>query len=289
MKKTNRKNSISLEKIMFICAVVLVTIMAVAFAMPIYWMVTGSFKMSAATIKIPPEIFPAEPTLRNYLVLFTLNYPVIRWMLNSFIISGLTVILSIFVSCTMGYSFSKKRYPGRDILFFIILATMMLPKQVSLIPLYLTMKNIGLIDNLLGAVLPLVAWPFGVFMMRQFMGTIPNTIIDSANIDGASEPMLFSKIIIPLVKPAIACLSIIMFMNAWSDFMWQLIILKKIPMWSMNVGISVIVKNTVGGATFTDYGLAMAGATFGSIPLIVIFLSFQKYFVKGIIMGAIKE
>jgi multiple sugar transport system permease protein len=256
---------------------------------PIYWMFTTSLKETGATMRMPPEFFPSNATLASYRKLIASNYPVLRWLANSLAISFLTVAISLPISAMMGYSFAKKRYPLRNILFLIILATMMLPKQVSLIPLFISIRNMGLVNNYLGAALPLAAWPFGVFMLRQFMRTIPDSIIDAASIDGASELYIFIMIILPLSAPALACFAIFMFMAAWSDFMWQLIVLRNMNMWTTNIGISVISKVQVGGATVVDYSLSMAASCLAAIPIIILFFSFQKYFVKGIVMGALKD
>ena len=269
--------------------VIIIIGLAIMTVLPLYWMITGSFKEMIVVMQVPPDFIPMHPVLSNYIKLFTTNYPVMKWMMNSLLISLSATFLSTILSAMMGYSFAKKKYPGKEILFIAVLATMMLPKQASLIPLFITMKNLNLVNSLVGAVIPLIAWPYGIFLMRQFIKTIPDSLIESANIDGASEVSIFTKIILPLIKPAIATLAIIMFMTSWGDFMWQMIILKKIDVWTLNLGVSVLVKSPVGGAMLIDYGLAMAGGVFAAIPVIIVFFSFQKYFTKGIVLGAVKE
>ncbi|MBP1996266.1 carbohydrate ABC transporter permease [Paenibacillus eucommiae] len=269
--------------------IALVALFAMVCVGPLYWMFTGSFKEMKSTMQVPPELIPLVPTLENYRTLFNGSFPIWSWLLNSFSISALTTVFCILICTMMGYAFSKKSFPLKSVLFVSILITMMLPKQAALIPLFLTVLKFGLMDNILGAIIPLVVWPYGIFMMRQFIQSIPNELLESAKIDGASEPVIFTGIIIPLVKPSITALAVIMFLTSWNDFMWQLIVLKDIHSWTINIGISVISRNPVGNSPTINYGLAMAGGTIGAIPLIIIFIALQKYFVKGLTMGAVKE
>lgn len=267
----------------------LITLLAIFFVMPLYWMIVGSFRDMVGSMATP-QLIPLEPTLDNYRTLFTINYPVVRWMFNSLFIAVVTTVLSVLLCCMMGYSFGKKTFPGKNLLFMLVIVTMMLPKQASLIPLFITVRDMGLVNNLFGAILPVISWPYGIFLMRQFMQNVPDELIEYARIEGAGEIRIFSQILIPLVKPAISTLAILMFMTSWGDFMWQLIVLKKTELWTMNVGMSVIMKNPVGGTvSIIDYGLAMAGATFGAIPVIALFIAFQKNFIQGITLGAVKE
>jgi len=263
------------------------TLLALFFLMPLYWMVIGSLREMIGTMAAP-EIWPKNPTFKNYIDLFSSNYPVLRWMLNSFLIAGITTFFSVLVCCTMGYAFGKKQFPGKNFLFLLVLATMMLPKQASLIPLFILTKKLRLIDTIWGVILPSISWPYGVFLMRQFMREVPDDLIECARIEGAGELRIFGQIVLPLVKPAISTLSIIMFMQAWGDFMWQLIILKSKENWTMNVGLSVLIQNASGGANVVNYGLAMAGGCFAALPVVIIFIAFQKYFIRGVTLGAVK-
>ena len=265
----------------------LVGFLAVFFLMPLYWMVIGSFREMVGAMATP-ELFPDDLTLKNYHDLFQSSYPVWRWLLNSVLISTLTTFFSVLVCCMMGYAFGKWRFPGRDFLFLLVAVTMMLPKQAMLIPLFLTTKRLDLIDSLWGVILPSISWPYGIFMMRQFMSDVPDELIECARMEGAGEPRIFMQIVLPLLKPAISTLAIIMFMQSWGDFMWQLIILKDRTNWTMNVGLSVLFTNASGGANIVNYGLAMAGGVIGAIPVVAFFICFQKYFIKGVALGAVK-
>ena len=161
---------------------------------------------------------------------------------------------------------------------------MMVPKQVMMVPLYILMNKYGLYNTYPGQILPMVAWPFGLFMMKQFIQGIPDDIVQSARIDGANEWVIFSRIIIPMSLPAVATVSILSFVNTWNDYMWQLVIVKDLVMSTLPVGIAKVSRTELN----VDYGLLMAGAAFSAVPMLIIFLFFQKYFVKGISMGAVK-
>jgi len=267
----------------------LVLVLAGVFVAPLYWMLTGSFKKMASTMKVPPDLIPLQPTLGNYAFLFNGTFPVLKWLLNSFAVSALSTLFCILVCTMMGYAFAKKDFPLKNTLFFTILISMMLPKQASLIPLFMTVKSMGMMNHLMGAVVPLIVWPYGIFMMRQFIGTIPGDLLESARIDGASEIAIFRKVVLPLAKPAVAALGVIFFLTAWNDFMWQLIVLKDVGKWTFNIGISVISRNPVANSPVINYGLAMAGGTLGALPVVALFIFLQKYFVTGLTMGAVKE
>ena len=193
-------------------------------------------------------------------------------------------ILSVITSTLAGYAFGKKPFPGRTVLFWTLLLTMMLPKQISLIPLFVMMRQLKWFDTYWGMIVPYIAYPFGIFLMKQYMQSIPDDLIDAGKIDGASEWQVIWKIVVPLSKPAIGALSIFAFMFAWNDYLWQLVIVNKEPMMTLPVGISKLVA----GWSSLDIGLGMAGATLAFIPMLILFLLFQDYFVKGITVGAVK-
>lgn len=266
----------------------LVLLLACVCVAPLYWMLTGSFKKMASTMKVPPDLIPLQPTLDNYAFLFNGTYPVLKWLLNSFTVAALSTLFCILVCTMMGYAFAKKDFPLKNGLFLPILISMMLPIQASLIPLFLTVKSMGLMNHLMGAVVPLIVWPYGIFMMRQFLGTLPNDLLESARMDGATEILIFRKVVLPLAKPAVAALGVIFFLIAWNDFLWQMIVLKDVGQWTYNIGISVISRNPVGNSPVINYGLSMAGGTLGAVPVVLLFVFLQKYFVTGLTMGAVK-
>jgi len=271
----------------------LLTAFAVTFLLPLYWMFTGSFKLQTVTMAVPPEFIPIHPTLENWIRLFTGPWPIWRWVLNSAAVSLLTVVLVLIVSSLTGYGFGKKKFPGSNILFFILLSTMFLPNQVMLIPLFLLVRYLHLTSTLLGTyfamAMPMISSPFGIFLIKQFCSTIPDELLDAARIDGASEWQVFTRIVLPLLKPALAALSIFTFNQAWNYFMWHMVLATDKFQYTVPVGVSVISRTPAIGKMLTDIGITMAGGSFGAVFMIGLFIAFQQYFIKGITFGAVKE
>ena len=261
--------------------VVILVLLTVFFLFPLYWIVTGSFKN---TIEINArEIiwFPREQTVDNYLRLF--EHPAFQWLFNIVFISAMATILTCLTASLAGYALGKKRFIGQGILFTIIICAMALPKQVIVIPLNQEMTFLGLNNNLWAVILPTVGWPFGVFLMKQFSETIPSEILEAARVDGAGELRTFTTVVLPMIKPGIGALAIFTFVNTWNDYFLQLVMLLDDTVWTLPLGIAKLQ-----GEMSTDFGLIMAGAALASIPIIVVFISFQKYFTQGIAMGAVK-
>jgi len=271
----------------------LLTAFAVTFLLPLYWMFTGSFKLQSVTMAVPPEFFPSQPTLENWTRLFTGPWPIWRWVMNSVAVSLLTVLLVLIVSSLTGYGFGKKKFPGSNVLFFILLSTMFLPNQVMLIPLFLLVRYLHLTSTLLGTyfamAMPMISSPFGIFLIKQFCSNIPDELLDAARIDGASEWQVFTRIVLPLLKPALAALSIFTFNQAWNYFMWHMVLATDKFQYTVPVGVSIISRTPAIGKMITDIGITMAGGSFGAIFMIGLFVAFQQYFIKGITFGAVKE
>ncbi|OCT15535.1 sugar ABC transporter permease [Paenibacillus pectinilyticus] len=251
------------------------------FIFPFYWIVTGAFKFQTVATQIPPEWFPLKPTLQNWSDLF--KNPVWRWTLNSFVIALLEMFAVCLVSASAGYVLAKKLFPGRKIIFTMFIAAMALPKQVILVPLFTMLADFGWVNTYRGLILPAIGWPFGVFLMKQFAQTVPGELIEAAKIDGCSEVRLFSTIILPLLKPALGALAIFTFIASWNDYFSQLIMTRSTSMMTLPLGVA-----TMQGEFTTNYGIMMAGAALASVPMITIFLVFQKAFTQGITMGAVK-
>ncbi|MEI7847964.1 MAG: carbohydrate ABC transporter permease [Chloroflexota bacterium] len=283
---------LAVEKATRYLGYLLLTVSAVIFLLPMYWMFTGSFKLQTVTMALPPEIFPSQPTLENWDRLFNGPWPIWRWVLNSVAVSLLTVVLVLIVSTLTGYGFGKKKFPGSNALFFLLLSTMFLPNQVMLIPLFLLVRALHLTSTTLGTyfamALPMISSPFGIFMIKQFCSTIPDELLDAARIDGASEWGVFRLIILPLLKPALAALSIFTFNQAWNYFMWHMVIATDKFQYTVPVGVSIISRTPAVGKMITDIGITMAGGSFGAFFMIVLFVAFQQYFIKGITFGAMK-
>ncbi len=282
----------AVEKTTHLVSYFLLAILAVTFLLPLYWMFTGSFKLQTVTMALPPEIFPSHPTLENWTLLFTGPWPIWRWVLNSVVVSLLTVLLVLVVSSLTGYGFGKKKFPGSNVLFIILLSTMFLPNQVMLIPLFLLVRWMHLTATTIGTyfamAMPMISSPFGIFMVKQFCSSIPDELLDAARIDGASEWELFTKIMLPLLKPALAALAIFTFNQAWNYFMWHMVIAQDLLQFTIPVGVSVISRTPAAGKMITNIGLVIAGGSFGAFFMIVFFIAFQQYFIKGITFGAVK-
>jgi multiple sugar transport system permease protein len=258
--------------------------LALASLMPLYWMITGSFKIQSDAMSVPPELFPQNPTLENYDNLLFRNSPTFHWFLNSAIVASGTSFLAVITSLLAGYAFGKKNFPGKTVLFWLLIVTMMMPKQISLIPLYILMQKLKWFNTYQGMIAPSIAYPFGIFLIKQFMQSIPNDLLDAARIDGASEIGIFRYVVVPLTKPAIGALAIFAFVAGWNNYIWQLLMITKRQMYTLPVGVSTL-THSLGRY---DLGLAMAGATFAFVPMLIVFLVFQDYFVKGITVGALK-
>ncbi|WP_284645202.1 carbohydrate ABC transporter permease [Paenibacillus silviterrae] len=261
---------------------VLLYALAIMFIFPLYWMITGAFKNQSSTVKVPPDWFPTAPTTRNFIELFE-DGSIFSWLYNSVFISIVATIGVCLVASMAGYALTKRKFKGAELFFTLILMAMFIPRQITLVPLFSMMRDFGLVNNLASVILPVLTIPFSVFMMKQFSESIPTELLEAGRIDGCSELGLFFRIFLPVVKPAIGALAIFTFTYAWNDYLWQLIMLSEKEKMTVNVGIATLVSEYV-----ANYGLQMAAATLGFIPVFIIFLMFQSYFVKGITLGGVK-
>ena len=278
VKKTDLSGTSTAYKVF---AVVILIMLAIFFLFPLYWIVTGSFKSAIDINAKVPVWFPMSPTMGNYDKLFA--KPAFLWLFNIVFISAMAMILTCITAALAGYALGKKRFYGRTILFTIIICAMALPKQVIVIPLAQEMKLLHMSDTLWAVILPTVGWPFGVFLMKQFSETIPNEILEAARVDGAGELKTFFSVVFPMIKPGIGALAIFTFVNTWNDYFLQLVMLTSEEKWTLPLAIA-----NMQGEMSSDFGLIMAGAALASIPIIVVFIAFQKYFTQGIAMGAVK-
>ncbi|HHT90060.1 MAG: carbohydrate ABC transporter permease [Bacillota bacterium] len=255
---------------------------AIIALLPLYWMVVTALQQPTLTVSFPPEWFPSNPTFLNFQRFFGRPH-VLTWTTNSLIVALAVTGIQIFTCAMAGYAFAKKKFPGGNFLFYLYIASMMIPGQVTLVPLFLIMSRLNLLDTYAGLVLPGIAGPFGVFLMKQFISTLPTDLIEAATIDGCGEWLTFMKVILPLAKPGLAVLGIFTFMGQWNQFLWPLIITNSSSMRTLPVGLALLQEELP-----MQYGLLMAGATYAAIPMIIIFLMFQKYFLRGITVGALK-
>lgn len=307
------KTPLNTSKAYRIFSVIAICIIAVLFTFPLYWIITGSFKTPMAINSATPEWWPSEWTTSNYDRLMSKQYaplweiyipfsshmtvsgnpillsagPVvpaaIRWLVNTVFMAVVAMILTCITAALAGYALAKKRFVGRTLVFSLIVCAMALPKQVILIPLLEEMTVLELYDSIWAAIFPIVGWPFGVFLIKQFAEGIPGEILEAARIDGANELKTFTRIALPMIKPGIGALAIFTFINSWNDYFMQLIMLASTKELTISLGIAKLQ-----GENATDFGIIMAGAALAAVPIIIIFLIFQKYFTKGIAMGAVK-
>lgn len=252
---------------------------------PFFWMLATSFMTSSQVLSGVVNFVPKPFVFQNYIDI-SQKIPIVQYFLNSLFIAVLTTFGQVILSAFAGYSFARLNFKGKDILFFAFLLTMMIPPQVNIIPLFFLMKELGWIDTYYALVVPGLFGGFGIFLMRQWFKGLPKSLEDAAKIDGCNYFQTFFKIALPLGMPALATLSIFTFITSWNSFMWPLIVINSDIMRTLPVGIAVF-KGSF--RETTEWGQLMACAIIAIIPVIGVFLAGQKYFIKGLMSGAIKE
>lgn len=257
-------------------------LMVVVALFPFYWMLVGSVSPLGDLFASPPAVVPRHPTLDNYVELFA-RIPFARNLLNSLIISSLSSVLGLALATLAGFGFSKYRFPGRDVLFYLLIATLILPDEVLVIPLFIVMSQIGWVDTYQGAALPGVASAFGIFWMRQYMASIPDELLDAARIDGASEPQIYWRIVLPVLGPALAALAIILFMRSWNSFLWPLVVLRSEAMYTVPLSLARLI-----GIFEQPWHLVLAGSVLATAPLVVVFVLLQRHFIAGVMAGSLR-
>ncbi|AZO18757.1 carbohydrate ABC transporter permease [Mesorhizobium sp. M2A.F.Ca.ET.043.05.1.1] len=260
-------------------------LVAVASAFPLAWMVLSSLKTPGETMQVPPVWIPRTPTLEPYeKVAGVIN--VGRSMWNSLVIASVTTAGILVTSMMAGYAFAKYSFPGRSLLFSVLIATMFLPPIVTLIPLYRMVGSLGLSASLAGIIVPNLANAFGIFLMRQFIAGVPDDLIDAARMDGASELLILYKIVAPSVAPAIAALALFAFVYHWNSYLWPLTVLQgNADAYPIVISLSRLLSYNRGAV---NTGLVMAGATLAVLPPLVLFVFLQRFFVDSIVGSAIK-
>ncbi len=250
---------------------------------PMYWLFLSALTPTQETIKTPPDLVPIHASLDNFVRLFQRARDYKLWFVNSLVITLSITAFHVVVDTLAGYGFAKKRFPGRTVLFALLLSTLMVPAQVTLVPLYIVTRNLGLLNNPLAVILPGTANVLGVFLMRQYVQTLPSELEDAARVDGCTEFGVFWRVILPLSRPAMGALAIFTFVRHWNDFIWPLIVLQRSNRFTLPVGVA-----SLQGEFSTDYGIIFAGAALAALPIVVFFLLFQRYFLEGVRLGAVK-
>jgi multiple sugar transport system permease protein len=258
--------------------------LGVLFILPFYWMVVSSFRPLAEYYAFPIPLFPAQPTLDNYALLFERSL-FLRGLLNSLFLAAVAVITQVFFCALAGYAFAKLRFKGRDALFVGILATMMLPSGVTLVPSFMLMAKLRWIDTYWPLIVPGIANAFGIFWMRQYCRSLSSELLDAARIDGASEFAIFWRIVLPVIQPALASLAIFVFLSSWTDFQGPLIFLRSDTNYTIQLWLSYVSRN----AEVFQPNLVMAGSVLASLPVVAIFVALQRYFVAGLTAGSVKS
>ncbi len=249
---------------------------------PMYWLFANAFTPITSVPPLTPILVPAFQ-LDNFERLLVNNKFYINWMINSLTVGLVVTGWHIVFDTLAGYAFAKKKFPFRNLFFWLIISTLMIPIHVTFIPLYVINFQFGLIDSLWALILPGTANAFGIFLMRQYIQTLPSELEDAARIDGCSELGVFRNVILPLSAPAIAALAIFTFVRSWNDFLWPVIALNKPQNYTLTVGVA-----NMQGEFMTDWGIIFSGAALAALPMIIFFLIFQRYFLEGVRMGALK-
>ncbi|MBP1043610.1 carbohydrate ABC transporter permease [Vagococcus sp. BWB3-3] len=262
---------------------IIVTLLAILSLLPLAWLITNSLKTSADIYKMPPDILPKSLYLDNYKELFN-NQPALRWTFNSFFVSFVTTGLSVIFSSAAAYAFAKLTFKGKNFLFTLFIGSLMIPKETFIVPLFKIVVAFNWVDTYQSLIIPNLAACFGVFMLKSFFESIPDSIRESAKLDGANELTIFWKLMLPIAKPGIGALFILNFVTFWNDYLWQLLMARSKEMNTLTVGVAGLMQEIN-----PNMGLKVAGAAVAALPMIVIFILFQKYFTKGIAAGAVKE
>jgi multiple sugar transport system permease protein len=250
-------------------------------AFPFVWMIFASVKPRSESVAYPPQLLPQNPTFEFYVELFaTLDFG--RYLINTLAIVVICMV-GLLLMAAAGYGFAKFSFPGRDALFFLVLVTMMIPGQVTMIPSYLIINGMGLTNTLIGIALPMLVSGFSVFLFRQFMLTIPTEVLEAARVDGAGEWRIFLRIVLPMSGPILAVQVVLTFIAGWNSFLWPLIIANDQKLYTLSVGLSLLNQQIA-----TNPSLQMAASTLMVVPILIVFVIFQRYVVQGFALSGLK-
>jgi multiple sugar transport system permease protein len=249
---------------------------------PLLWMVSVSLMQPGEASRFPPPLLPAAPGLSAYRALFETT-GIARYFLNSLFVASLGTLLSLLFNATAGYAFAKLRFKGRDRIFQLLLAALVIPAQVTMLPLFLMLKELGLINTFAGVLVPVTASIFGIFLVRQYAMSIPDELLEAARVDGASEGRIFFQIVAPALTPILITLALFTFLGTWNDFMWPLIVLVDQDLYTLPVALAALSREHV-----QDNELMMAGSVLTILPVLLLFLVLQRYYMQGLLAGSVK-
>jgi multiple sugar transport system permease protein len=273
-----KKNTLFIRSIIFFFLVLFL----IGAVIPFFWTITTSIKTEKKIHSWPPRLLPNPAVWIHYKEIFK-NMAFARNLLNSIIVTISVTSLSVFMNAMGGYAFAKFKFPARDRIFAILILTLMVPGQVTMIPVFLLLKSLGLLNSYFGLIIPAAVSVFGIFLMRQFMLSIPDSYIESARIEGCGEFRIFISIILPLCQPVLAALAIFTFTAVWSDFMMPLIVMHKESMYTLPLALA-----NLSGQHTARWGILMAGATVTILPIAILFLVLQRKFIEGMTMTGLK-
>lgn len=249
---------------------------------PLLWMLSVSLMEAGEAASFPPPLLPSAPTLQHYQTLFV-DHGVGRYLLNSAALATLATGLALLFTLPAGYAFAKLRFRGRDKLFQALVGALVIPGQIGMLPLFLQLKWLGLVNSYAGALVPWLAGIFGIFLVRQYALSVPDEMIEAGRVDGASEWQIFGHIVLPALRPVIVTLAIFVFLGSWNDFIWPLIILPDQKLYTLPVALAALSREHV-----QDNELMMAGSVITTVPVLVLFLALQRYYLSGLMAGSVK-
>jgi multiple sugar transport system permease protein len=255
----------------------------IVWIIPFAWMLLGSLKTQGEILRRPPTFWPEQVTGQNYVTWFAeLDFS--KFFLNSVIVATVTVVGNLLFCSMVGYALAKMRFPGKRLLFGLVMLTLMVPGVVTFVPLFVQTAQLGLLDTYAALVLPFLTGPVGVFLMRQFISDIPDELLEAARIDGASELRLFTRVVLPLCGPALATLAILTFLASWNNFLWPLVVSQSADLYTLPIALSLYST----GQHSTNYGLLLAGSVLVIAPILVLFAFLQRWFIQGIATTGLK-
>lgn len=260
----------------------LAALVALLTTAPLLWMLSVSFMAPGEAAQFPPPLLPADPSLENYRTLFG-SFGIGRFLANSILVSTLATVLALMFTIPAGYAFAKLRFTGRDAIFRLLVAALVVPGHIGMLPLFLELKAMGLVNSYAGALVPWLAGIFGIFLVRQYCLSIPDEMLEAARIDGASEGQILRRIVLPILTPIIVTLALFVFLGSWNDFMWPLIILADQQLYTLPVALAAMSREHV-----QDNELMMAGAVVTTLPVLILFLALQRFYLSGLLTGSVK-
>jgi multiple sugar transport system permease protein len=250
--------------------------------LPLVWMVSVSLMSPGEASTYPPPLLPRQVTFANYRELFA-QTGMGRYLANSVVLTTAVTLASLLVNVAAGYAFAKLRFAGRDRIFKLLLGALVIPSQVAMVPLFLLLKQLGLVNTYGGVIVPALASIFGIFVVRQYALTVPDDLLEAARIDGASEFRIFRAVILPMLQPIVVTLAVFTALGTWNDFMWPLIVLNDSELYTLPVALASLSREHV-----QDNELMMAGAVLTTLPVLLVFLVLQRYYIQGITLGSVK-